>query len=324
MSSVLKALLGFFVCAVVGVFVMLALERSNLAHARLTEDVRVTVGTPGRSAEAAEKEVAQPLEDALARVKGLESIRSTITSGLVVIDVRATAIGVDAPNPVTLAQQAVGAVRNQLPRDLDQPLLQRVELNPTTHHFLARSETLSRLELSRWLDEVFRRQVEVQRGVAETRFCGVVRPELKITLDQQKLLALGLRSTDVVAALQASSAEIPAGSLNSNGMALNLRAGTSSVESLQDLELQGQQVRLRDVAVLESGADQGRCWTGPSVLVSVQMFAPAELTLPTHPAVKLTPFTALRTAAYLSPPGNSVQATMQALAKLYPDAVITA
>ena len=48
-------------------------------------------------------------------VKGMESIRSTTTSDLVVIAVHATAIGVDAPAPASLIQQALLAATPRLP-----------------------------------------------------------------------------------------------------------------------------------------------------------------------------------------------------------------
>ncbi len=260
MSKVLKALGGLFVCAIVGVFAMLAIAKHNLATARIPEDFRVTATSPGSSAELLEHDVAQKLEDALNRVKGVESIRSVVTSGVVVIDVHATAVGVDSPNPLNLAQQAIGAVLN----------------------------------------------------------------ELQIILDQQRLRALGTSANDVVSALQSSSDDLPAGRLNSNGMLLKLRTGARSSEAIGDVELLGGKAHVRDVATIQMSEEQGRCSTGLGVLVSVNTMPGAELRLPTHPAVRLTPFTPVRTATYSSAEGSSVQNAIRVLTQQHPGAVIAA
>ena len=194
------------------------------------------------------------------------------------------------------------------------PTISRTDPEPATRHWIAHSDTLSRLDLSRWLDEVLTRKLEVQQGVRNVKRCGAVRPEVKVTLDQRRLRALGLQLDDVVTALRLASLSVPGGQL---GAGLQLRQGVGSLESLGATELRG--AKLRDVATLEVGAEPPRCQAAKDVLVSVSMFDEAPpLKLEAHPAVKLTPFTPLRATTFLSS-----GAPLQALAQAYPDAVIT-
>jgi hypothetical protein len=318
MGKVLKALLWLFLFAVVGVFTMLAIAQHSLATARIPQDVVVVVATPGFSLASAEREVAEPLEQALSTVQGVESLRSTITSDVVTIAVHAVAIGVEAPSPASLIRDAIGGVTRQLPTGIEVPYVQVTDADPPTRYFIARSDSLSRLELSRWLDEAFRRELEVQNGVRGIELCGALRPELKVTLDPARLKALGLRADEVVSALQSSALQLPTGS----GIQLTVRSATQSMESIEALELRG--ARLRDVARLELGGEPGPCSSAGDVLVSVRVSPGTEFKLPSHPAVKLSSFVPLRTATFLSAPGNSVTASLHALATTWPGAVITA
>lgn len=322
MGKALRAVLGLFAFAIVGVFAMLAIAKHNLETARFTQDVVVTVGTPGASLGSAEQ-VTEQLEGALSQVKGVESIRSTTTSDVVLISVRATAIGVEATPPVMLLQEAIRSAAPRLPGDLDVPVVQLTELDPPTRHFVASSASLSRLELSRWLDEVLRRQVEVQQGVRAVTLCGAVRPELKVTLDQARLNALGIRADEVVNALERSSLDLPGGRLTLGGTTMQVRTASPTMDALQALELKPR-VRLSDVATLQLSGDPDGCLTAADVLISVPMFAAGgALKLPEHPAVKLAPFAPVRTATYLSAPGTSIEATLRELSRTWPGAMIT-
>jgi multidrug efflux pump subunit AcrB len=311
LKRALTLILGAIALVIVTGFAMYALAKHRLATARITEDFVVVVATPGLSPQEAEHDVTEPLEQVISQVAGIDSIRSTTTSNVVFISVRATAIGVDARSPVSLVQEAVSGSLARLPSGIRSPTISRVEVNAGTRRWIAHSETMSRLELSRWLDDAFRRQVEVQQGVRSIQLCGALRSELKITLDQPRLLALGLGADDVVNALRLSSLAPPGGLL--------VRNGRTSMDSVAATPLKNGQVKLRDVATLELGGDRGSCLTASDVLVTVSMFAQAqELKLPSHPAVKLTPFTPHRTVTFLS----EGDAPLRSLATAYPDAVI--
>lgn len=263
---------------------------------RATEEFTVTLATPGLGLQQAEQ-VAQTLEQALAAVKGVASLRSTSSTGVVQVQVRSTPASVD----VAQVQEAVRAVQPQLPRDLGVPVVQKSELGATTRHYLARSESMSRLELSRWLGEVLHREVEVQQGVREVRLCGALTPELKVTLDPARLRALEVSADDVIDALAP------------NG---------DTMETRPEVEVTEKHLRLRDVATLElAGQPQPCVLEGPGVLVSVRLSAAAgELKLPTNPAVTLAPFAPLRTATFLPRPDDPNG--VAALARAYPAGVI--
>lgn len=301
---------------------MLSIAKYRLATARYTEALAVTVSAPGFTLETLEQQVTHQLEGALGQVNGVESLRSTTTGDLVVVEVSVSAVGIEAPSPTTLVQQAVQGSLSSLPREIDAPLVQRVEPNTPTLHFLARTETLTRAQLSRWLDEEARLQLLTQNGVREVRLCGAVRTELQIELDQPRLRALGLSATEVADAIEHGALDLPSGRLQDQGTTLTVRGADRSLESLENLALKGG-VKLREVATLTLGSEQGRCTTASDVLVSVRTMPGVELKLPEHPAVKLTPFVPVRTATFAAAPGTSVEQSLLALSRAAPGAMIT-
>lgn len=305
----------------IGLIAVLMLAQYRLEHARFTEELAVTVVTPGMSITGAERDVTEPLEQALSDVKGLESMRSTITSGVVVIRFKVTTVGVDSNDGVMLAHEAVSRALRELPPDVQSPYVQRLDANPQRRQFLVRAETMSRIELSRWLDDVLRHELEVQAGVREVKRCGALVPELKITLDPARLVALGLPAEQVVSALEHDSFNLPSGRLDATGIAL--RAAGTDVEALQNLVIRDG-VRLNDVAQLEVTGDAGDCSTAADILLTVVMSPGTELLLPDHAAVKLIALTPVRTATFVSAPGHSMNDAMRALGTRYPNATVTA
>lgn len=319
---VAKALLALFAVIVVGLFAMWELAKYRLEHARFTEHLAIIAEAPGFSVSDCEKSLAEPLEQALGQVQGLEAVRTVVRAGQVVLNAEVTAIGVNARHPVELVHEALEKVVKELPEDAERPIVQRVDVNPHVQRFIASSETMTRLELSRWLDEELRRKVEVQPGVRELRLCGAVEPQLKITLDQEKLRAYGLSAQVVLELVRSSSVDLPGGRFaNSPFM---VRIDPHHVEDLALIDVSGTPVRLRDVARLEHSGEEGACTSARDVVVAVRVMPGSELVLPTHPSIKLTPFTPKRTAVFLSPPGMSMRQAMRALSELHRAAVITA
>ena len=304
--------------AVGGVFATSSIAKYRLANARYTEDLAVSVSAPGFTLGALERDVTNPLEEALSQVNGVESLRSTTTGDSVMIKLSVTAVGVDAPGPTTLVHDAVQRTLSSLPREVEVPMVQHVDPSSVTQHFLVRSETLTRVELSRWLDDQARMQLQLQNGVREVRLCGAARPELRIDLDQARLRALGLTATEVIDALESTR---PAGISNS-GTTLTVRSERLTMDTLQDLTLKSG-AKLRDVARMQLSAEPGRCRSTPDLLMSVRTMPGVLLKLPEHPAAKVTPFVPLRIATYASAPGTPVEQAMSALSKAVPGAIVT-
>ena len=232
-----KGVAALFAVIVLGFFAMYEVAEYRLAHTRYTEHLAIVASTPGYSVGTAENDVAERFEQALSQVQGIESIRSEVRSGSVTVNADVTAIGVEARHPVELVHEALEKVLPELPRELGPPMVMRVDVDSTTRFFIARSERMTRVEVTRWLDEVFRRTIEVKSGVREIQLCGDMDPELKITLDPEKIRAFALDPSEVLSAIRDANVQLPGGQF-----ALRLEKGR--IEDLQELKLRGEQISL--------------------------------------------------------------------------------
>lgn len=283
----------------------------RLATLRTTEDVAVTVATPGRSAVEAEHEVAIPLERALAGVKGLEELRVAARGDVVVATLRVTTIGADATPATELVRDAVSGALRTLPQDVMPPTVQRLDTSATAQHFVARASTLSRDALSGWIDGELRRALEVQQGVHRVETCGTAQREVWVWLDERRLGAMGVTAREVISSLQSGSLFQPIARTVEDLSAREVKTGIS----------------VRDIAALSVDAPMPECaaFAGGQSVVLVSVSHVGELRLLERPDVTLTPFAPVTSAKLRVPPGTSRDATHRVageLARSEPDAVV--
>src|SRR5512144_3184091 len=98
-------------------------------------DVEIPVLTvqtvyPGASPETVEREVTKRIEEALNTISGVRHIVSTTTEGLsaVVIEFR---LGVNIHTAQQDAQAKINAIRADFPKDMKEPVIQRIDFNAT-------------------------------------------------------------------------------------------------------------------------------------------------------------------------------------------------
>jgi multidrug efflux pump subunit AcrB len=270
--------------AVLAGLVLLALatwqwSRWQLAHVEVTERVQVTITAPGRNALQIEHELAEPLEQALSRAKGLEWLRVVSQPGVVIAVAEVKAIGVEATPPLEVLREALRALPKTLPVDADLPMLQRLSADAEVTRLVVRSDALSVMDLSRWVDESLVRALEVQRGVRTIEQCGSRLPRAVVELDGLRLQAQHVTANDVRAVLQ--------GSL--------LTPSVKDAEQLLRVPIRGD-VQVRDVARFSLEPEKATCVARhrgvPVVLLTVsaqQPFAlpvlPPSITVTTLPTL---------------------------------------
>src|SRR5512147_835036 len=96
-------------------------------------DVEIPVLTvqtiyPGASPEVVEREVTKRIEESLNTISGVRHISSTTTEGMsmVVVEFR---LGTRIGNAQQDAQAKINAIRSDFPKDMDEPVIQRIDFN---------------------------------------------------------------------------------------------------------------------------------------------------------------------------------------------------
>ncbi|HEX7048742.1 MAG TPA: efflux RND transporter permease subunit [Longimicrobiales bacterium] len=166
---------------------------------------------PGASPETIEREVTRPLEEAFNPVEGVDRITSVSLEGMsqIIVEFELERDGDQAAQDI---RAKIDAIRRELPLDIEAPVVQKFDpaAQPILSLALA-SDELSIAELTTLADETVRRRLEAVSGVGNVQLAGGLLREIRIFLDPQQMRALGVSTSQVMAALQRQNMEVPAG-----------------------------------------------------------------------------------------------------------------
>lgn len=225
--------------------------------------VSVSASLPGAAPAQLETEVARKLENSIATVQGLKHIYTKVQDGGVSITAE---FRLEKPvqEAVDDVRSAVARVRSDLPADVRDPIVTKVDLaGQPVLAFTVASSRLDDEALSWFVDNDISRKLLAVRGVgAVTRVGGVTR-EVRVALDANKLQALGASAADISRQLKQVQTESAGGRTDLGGSEQPVRtlATVKSAQELSDLQLalsDGRRIRLSDVATVSDTVSEPR------------------------------------------------------------------
>ncbi|MBP2307256.1 MMPL family transporter [Azospirillum melinis] len=221
----------------------------------------VTVETTykGASAQIIESQVTQTLEDSLAGIEGIDVMSSISRAEKSQITLR---FRLDRNVDVAASdvRDRVGRVRAQLPSEIDEPVIAKVEADAQPIIYLAfSSDRHSPLEVTDFADRYVKDRLQNLPGVAQVRIFGERRFAMRLWLDPQRMAAYRVTPQDVENALRRQNVEIPAGRVESVAREFTVVSETdlrspAEFEAIILRDDAGYLVRLRDVGRAELGA----------------------------------------------------------------------
>ena len=225
--------------------------------------VTVNVIYPGASPEIMESQVAQPVEDVLSGIEGLDFVSSISRSENTQITAQFR-LGSNSDEAANDVRDRLGRVRSLLPDEIDEPLVQKVEADAQPVIWLAFfSERHSPMEITDVIERVVQDRLQTIPGVSEVQIRGARTFAMRIWLDPEKLAAHDLTVQDVEDALRRQNVEIPAGRIESVQREFSVLSETDlkTPEEFNQLILddsRGYLLRLSDVGHAEIGAADER------------------------------------------------------------------
>jgi HAE1 family hydrophobic/amphiphilic exporter-1 len=225
--------------------------------------VQVQITLPGAAPIEVEKQITDDVEAALSNLANVDRVQSTVTQGLSQTNVEFE-IGQDPQKATDEVRAAIDRIRNNLPRGAEEPIVERFEIDSLPVVTYAVSATdLSDLELSWLVEDVLARQLVTEPGVAQVKRVGGVDREINVTLNPERLEALGLTAPQINDALRSASIDVPGGRAMIGGREQTVRVlgAADTVESLANMVIStsaGRDIRLADVATVASGAAERR------------------------------------------------------------------
>ncbi|MCF8532707.1 MAG: efflux RND transporter permease subunit [Reyranella sp.] len=229
------------------------------------DEPQVTVETTyrGASAEIIESRVTTPLEDSISGIEGVELIQSFSRAEKSQVTVRFN-INRSIDDAASDVRDRVSRVRAQLPTEIDEPVIAKVEADAFPIVYLSfLSDRLSPVEVTDVIDRVVKDKLQTIDGVSAIRIFGERRYAMRIWLDKTRLAAYRLTVQEVESALRRQNVEIPSGRIESADREFTVVSETDlrTAEQFEDMilrENEGYFVRLRDVGRAELDAQDVR------------------------------------------------------------------
>ncbi|GHF62048.1 efflux RND transporter permease subunit [Streptomyces thermodiastaticus] len=255
--------------ALIGLISIIALVFGAIAIPQLKQQLLPSIELPavsvlapyqGASPDVVEKQVVEPVENALKAVDGISGVTSTASEGSAVITASFD-FGNNTQQLVADVQQAVNRARALLPDGVDPQVISgSTDDIPTA--VLAVTSSQDQQALADRLDKTVVPALKTIDGVSQVTVNGVRDLRVTVTPDDKKLAAAGLTSASLTQALQAGGATVPAGSFDENGAnrTVQVGGGYTSLQQIKDLVVTGgtgtgagqaKPVRLGDVATVK-------------------------------------------------------------------------
>ncbi|MBF0392278.1 MAG: efflux RND transporter permease subunit [Alphaproteobacteria bacterium] len=244
---------------------VISFQRLSVREYPNIDEPVVTVETryPGASAHIMETQISKPLEDSLAGIEGIDVLSSISRSETSQITVRFR-LTRDADSAANDVRDRVGRVRGNLPDDIDEPVVAKVEADAQPIIYLAfSSDRHDALFVSDYAERYVKNRLQTLDGVADVRIFGQRRYAMRVWLDAARLAAYRLTAQDVENALRRQNVEVPAGRIESVEREFTVLSETdlaqpAEFEKIILSDRGGYLVRLGDVGRVEIGAADER------------------------------------------------------------------
>ncbi len=248
------AILLFIMLTLVGLLGFHSMKIQNFPDIDLPT-ITVVASLPGASPAQMETEVARKIENSVATLQNVKHIYTKVQDGTatITIEFRLEKSTQDALDDV---RDAVARVRSDLPGDLRDPVITKMELAglPILTYTVA-STRMDDEALSWFVDNTITKAMLGVRGVGAVGRVGGVNREVRVELDPMRLQALNATAADISRQLRAVQQEASGGRTDVGGAEQSVRtiATVRSAEELARMSIvlsDGRSIRLDQVATV--------------------------------------------------------------------------
>ncbi len=225
--------------------------------------IAITITQSGSAPAELETQVTKRVEDSVANINGVKHVVSTITDGnsLTAIEFR---LDVNTDRALNDVKDAVAKIRADLPRTIDEPIIERIDVEgQAILSFSASAPGKTLEELSWHVDDVIKRKLQGLKGVGRVERYGGVTREIVVSLNPDRLLAMGITAGDISRQVKATNADIGGGrgEIGGQEQAIRTLAGARAVETLAGTRIVlpgNRDLRLKDLGRVEDGNSEPR------------------------------------------------------------------
>jgi multidrug efflux pump subunit AcrB len=248
----IPAVLLFIMLTLAGLLAFSAMKVQQFPDIDLP-NIIITASLPGAAPAQLETEVARKIENSLATIQGLKHIYTKVQDGVATITAE---FRLEKPIQEALddTRDAVARVRSDLPADLRDPVISKMDLSgmPVLTYTVA-STRMDDEALSWFVDNQVSKAMLAVRGVGAVGRVGGATREVRVELDPARLLALNATAADISRQLRQVQQDASGGRADLGGAEQSVRtiATVQSAEQLAAMEIalsDGRSIRLDQVA----------------------------------------------------------------------------
>ncbi len=240
--------------------------------------ITVTTIYPGGTPAQVENALTRPIEDALATLEGIRSIRSVSLENASIVTVQ-LAINANVDRQIQEAQRRVDALAADLPETARDPVISRISSDDFPVLNIGASASLELPAFTRRMEEQIIPELQKLTGVGAVSLLGGRGREIQVAVSQDRLELYRVSILQVLEAIRKANLEFPAGKVEDGDRQTLIRlAGRfQSLEALRALVVAtsptGAPVKLNEVAEVWDGEaaaqDLNRVNGRPSLGLSV-------------------------------------------------------
>ncbi len=229
--------------------------------------VKIHVWWRGATADDIENNIADPIEEVIATVDGLDYIESSSIEGMYTLLVNFS-YGVDVEVAFQDVVAAMGRVTKNLPRDMDPPVI--IKADPSqlpAIEVMITSDEYDAVWLRQWAQEWLIDRLATVPGTAGAEVVGGLEREIRVLLNPERLQAYKLSPTLVAKTLYEENLETFAGRITIEPREITART-MGEFESIKEIEnvvvaigSGGEKVYIKDIARVEDSHEEMRIST---------------------------------------------------------------
>jgi hydrophobe/amphiphile efflux-1 (HAE1) family protein len=242
--------------------------------------IQIRVTQAGAAPAELESQISKRVEDAVANITGVKNVISNLTDGQssTVVEFR---LEVNTDRALNDVKDAIAKIRADLPRNIDEPIIERLDIENQAIMTVAVAAPAKTLEQLSWfVDDTVKRELQGLRGIGRISRNGGVLREIRVALDPNRLMALGITAGDVNRQLRATNVDLAGGQGDIGGQQQSIRtlAGAQTVEELAATRIVlpgGREVVLSDLGTVTDLYEEPKSFTrlnGETPTVAFQVF----------------------------------------------------
>ena len=253
--------LMFIVLTMAGLISYFNLRTNNFPDIALPVVV-VSVIQPGAAPTELETQVTRLVEDSVASLGRVKKINSTVSDSVSTTTIEFE-LGVDLEKATNDVRNSISGIRQNLPADVQEPIIQRVEFTgQSIINYVVRAPAMSPEELSWFVDNTVSKRLLSVSGVSQINRDGGVNREIRIKLDPDRLEAAGVTAAGVSSQLRATNVNLPGGRGEVGGeeQAIRTVGSARTVEQLREtlISVGSRTVRLDDLGEITDEWSEAR------------------------------------------------------------------